>query len=81
MYTVYYHAYPAQITALTDDDYVMMIDPELAVLLPIYMASVLYMDDDNGLATSYRNYFETGLSDLINTSFQTGKESFTSEWV
>lgn len=81
MYTVYYHAYPTQITALTDDDYVMAIDPELAVLLPIYMASVLYMDDDNGLATSYRNYFETGLSDLINTSFQTGKESFTSEWV
>ena len=81
MYTVYYHAYPTQITALTDDDYVMMIDPELAVLLPLYMASQLYKDDDNGIATTYRNEFEVGLEALINTSFQTGKESFTSEWV
>ena len=81
MYTIYYHAYPTEITELTDDDYVMEIDPDVAVLLPIYMASVLYMDDDNRIATSYRNYFEVGLESLINTSSYSGKETFTSEWV
>ena len=81
MYTVYYNAYPSHVSADTDEDTVMELDPEVAVLLPIYMASVLYMDDDNGIATSYRNYFEVGLSDLKNTSSNPGKEEFNSEWV
>ena len=81
MYTVYYNAYPGHISNETEDDYVMEVDPEVAVLLPLYMASVLYVDDDNGIATSYRNYFEVGLSDLKNTSSNPGKEKFTSEWV
>lgn len=81
MYTVYYNAYPEQITAETDDDYVMEIDKEVAELLPMYMASQLYMDDDLAIATSYRNYFEVGLESLINSSANPGKEKFTSEWV
>ena len=81
MYTVYYNAYPEQITAETDDDYVMEIDKEVAELLPMYMASQLYMDDDLAIATSYRNYFEVGLEALINSSANPGKEKFTSEWV
>lgn len=81
MYTVYYNAYPEQITAETDDDYILEIDKEVAELLPMYMASQLYMDDDLAIATSYRNYFEVGLEALINSSANPGKEKFTSEWV
>jgi len=41
--------------------------PESAcVLLPLYIASQLYKEDDIGLATQYRNEFETGLQDLVN---------------
>ena len=81
MYTIYYHAYPVQITEETEEDYVLPIDPEIAALLPLYMASQLYMDDDLAIATTLRNQFEVGLDSLVNTSHYSGKESFTSEWV
>ena len=81
MYTIYYHAYPVEITYDTEDDYVLPIDPEVAVLLPLYMASQLYPDDDLAIATTLRNQFEVGLDSLVNTSHYSGKESFTSEWV
>jgi hypothetical protein len=81
MYTIYYHAYPVQITEETEDDYVLPIDPDVAVLLPLYMASQLYMDDDLAIATTLRNQFEVGLDSLVNTSHYSGKEKFVSEWV
>lgn len=81
MYTVYYNAYPGQITYETEDDYVLDIDKEVADLLPLYIASQLYKDDDNGIATTYRNEFEVGLESLINSSANPGKEKFNSEWV
>lgn len=81
MYTIYYHAYPVEITFDTEDDYVLPIDPEVAVLLPLYMASQLYPDDDLAIATTLKNQFEVGLDSLVNTSHYSGKESFTSEWV
>ena len=80
-YTIWYHAYPEQITEETEDDYVLPIDPDVAVLLPLYMASQLYMDDDLAIATTLRNQFEVGLESLVNTSHYSGKEKFTSEWV
>ena len=40
--------------------------PESAcVLIPLYIASQLYKDDDISQATAYRNEFEVGLQDLI----------------
>ena len=81
MYTIYYHAYPVQINEETEDDYVLPIDPDVAVLLPLYMASQLYMDDDLAIATTLRNQFEVGLDSLVNTSHYSGKEKFVSEWV
>lgn len=81
MYTIYYHAYPSQLTIETLDETVLDIDPDLAVLLPLYMAAELYKDDDNGIATTYRNEFEVGLEALTDTSRYSGKEQFTSEWV
>lgn len=81
VYTVYYHAYPAKITGDTLDEYELAIDPDLAVLLPLYMAAALYMDDDLAISTTLRNQFEVGLESLVDTSNYSGKETFTSEWV
>lgn len=81
MYTIYYHAYPAEITIDTPDETVLAIDPDLAVLLPLYMAAALYMDDDLAISTTLRNQFEVGLEALTDTSQYSGKEKFESEWV
>ena len=37
---------------------------EACIILPLYMASQLYKDDDITLATTYRNEFETELAEL-----------------
>ena len=81
MYTIYYNAYPGEITIETEDDYNMNLDPEVVVLLPLYMASALYQDDDLAISTTLRNQFEVGLEALLNTSSYSGKEEFISEWV
>ena len=82
-FTIYYRAYPVQITADTDDEYVLPIDPEVYTLLPLYMASQLYKDDDNGIATTYRNEFEVGFERLVNSANLSAYEEFTSEsgWI
>lgn len=82
-FTVYYRAYPVQITTETEDDYELPIDPEVYVLLPLYMASQLYKDDDNAIATAYRNEFEVGFERLVNSANLSAYEEFTSEsgWV
>ena len=38
---------------------------DACVLIPLYIASQLYKDDDISQATAYRNEFEVGLQDLI----------------
>ena len=82
-FTIYYRAYPVEITPLTDDDYELPIDPEVYVLLPLYMASQLYKDDDNGIATAYRNEFEVGFERLVNSANVNAYEEWTSEsgWI
>lgn len=82
-FTIYYRAYPEQITTDTDDAYILPIDPEVYALLPLYMASQLYKDDDNGIATSYRNEFEVGFERLRNSANLSAYEQFTSEtgWI
>ena len=82
-FTIYYRAYPVQITTDTDDEYELPIDPEVYALLPLYMASQLYKDDDNGIATSYRNEFEVGFERLVNSANLSAYEEFTSEsgWI
>lgn len=78
-YTVYYNAYPAPITHETLDEYELPLDPEVAVLLPLYMASQLYKDDDAGIATTYRNEFEVARGLLIGTTPSPSAEQFISE--
>lgn len=82
-FTVYYKAYPEQITYDTADDYELPIDEEVAVLLPLYMASQLYKDDDNGIATAYRNEFEVGFERLRNKANTPSAGEFISKtgWI
>ena len=77
-YKVYYKAYPPQITLETADDAVLALDPEVAALLPLYMASQLYKDDDVGIATIYRNEFEVAFERLTKTVSAPSSEKFTS---
>ena len=82
-FTVYYRAYPEQFTKETEDDYELPIDPEVYALLPLYMASQLYLDDDAGVATQYRNSFEVGFERLVNSANLLSYEHFTSDtgWI
>ena len=61
VYTVYYYSYPEEITPSTRDDYEMKSPKDVLAILPLYMASQLYKEDDNGIATSLRNEFEVAL--------------------
>lgn len=63
-FIIKYKAYPTKITADTDDSYKFNIPAEMAVLIPTYIASELYKDDDIALATVYRNQFEVALSEV-----------------
>ena len=47
IYVIHYRAYPQKITLETPDDYELSLDPEVEALVPLYMASQLYKDDDN----------------------------------
>lgn len=53
------------VTKETKDDYEIQLPEDACVLIPLYIASQLYKDDDISQATAYRNEFEVGLQDLI----------------
>ena len=59
-----YQCYPIKIDDETDDDDEIDLPDEVAVILPLYIASQLYKDDDIALATQYRNEFETAVENL-----------------
>lgn len=82
-YKIYYKAYPQQITNETGDDVELSLDPEVEALLPLYMASQLYKDDDLGMATGYRNEFEVAFERLTQSVSAPSSERFTSEsgWI
>lgn len=79
-FTIYYQAYPQKITATTSDSTIIVGDPEVIILLPLYIASELYKDDDLSLAVSYRNQFEVGLENLYPANNQATFIS-TSGWL
>lgn len=70
-----YYAYPAMLKQDSPDDLEIPLAVDAAVLIPLYIASELYKDDDNSLATMYRNQFETGLESLVQSQ-QTNKARF-----
>ncbi len=59
-----YQCYPDKIDEETDDDDEINLPDEVAVILPLYIASQLYKDDDIALATQYRNEFETAVENI-----------------
>lgn len=76
IYVIHYRAYPQQITLDTPDTTVLSLDPEVAALIPLYMASQLYKDDDNAIATVYRNEFEVGREALSQGALIPKREKF-----
>ena len=76
IYLIHYRAYPPQITLETEDDYEMPLDPEVAALLPLYMASQIFKDDDLSIATQYRNEWEVGREALSEGALVPKKEKF-----
>ena len=65
-YYILYQPYPTKISETTLDSYELPLEYETAVLLPLYMASQLYKDDDISLATIYRNEFEAAIDDTYS---------------
>lgn len=82
-YKVYYKAYAPYITQDTPDSTELSIDPEVAAILPLYMASQLYKDDDVGLSTIYRNEMEVAFERLAKQVSAPSAEKFqsVSGWV
>lgn len=82
-YTIYYKAYPEKITTSTLDNYELPVDDEVVVLLPLYMASQLYKDDDADIAALYRTEFDTAFSLLKNKPQTPSAEEFVCEsgWI
>lgn len=68
VWTLWYNAYPPELTEGTEDGYELPLYPEVAALLPLYIASQVYKDDDISLATQYRNEFEVGRDALIGAA-------------
>lgn len=52
------------VNAETKPDEIIGLPEDACVLIPLYIASQLYKDDDIAQATAYRNEFEVGLQDL-----------------
>lgn len=61
-----YRAYPEIFTNETEFDTIIKLPYNICSIVPLYLASELYKDDDISLATSYRNQFETELDYISN---------------
>jgi len=79
-WTIYYNSYPTEITSATLDAFVIDVDREVAAILPLYMASQLYKDDDVSLATGWRNEFEVAFEKLMPNAAVPTLELITWGW-
>ena len=77
-YKIYYKAYPQEITLTTPNDTELVLCPEVSALLPLYMASQVYKDDDLSVATVYRNEFEVAFERLVKNVEAPSQEHFVS---
>jgi hypothetical protein len=77
---VYYNPLPQIIPQNVSDDEVIRLLPMASTLLPLYIASQLFKDDDMRQAVQLRNEFEIGLSRMaaLISSDRKKKERFTS---
>lgn len=74
-WTIKFWAWPKTLAEDTEDDYELPLYSEVATLLPLYMASQLYKDDDIAISTQYRNEFEVGREGLRNRRRRGTEES------
>lgn len=65
IYHIFYRAYPLKATSATTGDTDMQLDDDVAAIIPLYIASQLYKDDDIAIATTYRNEFEVAREELL----------------
>lgn len=79
-YKVHYFSYPQQITEDTPDTTVLELDPEVAALLPVYMASELYEDDDTSTAYYFRQQYEEAKKGLVTYTAPQGVAEFEDVW-
>lgn len=77
-YLIYYYAYPLKVTKETSGNEDLQIDDDVASLIPLYIASQLYKDDDISIATTYRNEFEVGRELLVKERNGSVSASFAS---
>lgn len=78
LFEILYDAKPTAITKDTADDTKINLPDDAVVLLPLYMASQIYKDDDLAVSTYYRNEFETAFERLKNPDRTPTRESFVS---
>ena len=78
-YQIEYYAYPLKATSETSGDTDLQIDDDVASLIPLYIASQLYKDDDISIATTYRNEFEVGREVLIRERNGSASAEFVSK--
>ncbi len=71
-----YLAYPSVITEDTSDDTEINLPYELCVILPFYIASELYLEDDSGLSIGWRNKFESSLSEYAVLKRMSAKRKY-----
>ncbi|MEG0877243.1 MAG: hypothetical protein RSF00_01080 [Oscillospiraceae bacterium] len=69
-YAVSYKAMPTRISKNTPPTAQIELSQAASVLLPLYIASQLYKDDDISLSNAYRNEFEAGAEQLAYISTQ-----------
>lgn len=77
--TLVYQAQPEPFTAATPAETGLSLPGGAERLLPLYIASQLYKEDDAGLATQYRNEFEAALAQLPPPVDGAQEGTFTSE--
>lgn len=65
VWKVPYIAYPQIITKDTSDEEKINLPENLCGIIPYYMASELYLEDDSGLCVGWRNKFETELREFV----------------
>lgn len=70
-FTVYYISYPSQISDNISASEVIDIDPEYAALIPLFIASNIYADDNIALASTCYNKYVSLKSQLYNVPHNT----------
>ncbi len=75
-WSVPYIAYPNVITEDTPDDTKIELSYELCLILPFYIASELYLEDDSGLSIGWRNKFESSLSEYAVLKKRSAKRKY-----